>query len=340
MQSKQVISFLMNRISRNIAFWLVFAFFHFYPRNNFGSFLVILCFVSIVYGIPIYINNLVLIPRYLLKRRYFLYFFLLGILLAGATTETFFMNKLAGRFLPPSWNLNPLDSMALPGHILQIVLLFALLAFGKFLSDAIQNERDKEIFQKQQLETELEGLKSQVNPHFLFNALNTIYGMARRTDKATAEAVLQLSEILRHSLYGTSEPKISIAKEIDLLEQYIGFAKLRIFDKERVKLEVNAASGEQKIVPMILLPFVENVFKHGLASDPEVFYASIELSLQGNELVFVCENNNEPAAKDNKEGIGLKNVKRRLHLCYPEKHELQIEKDRGKFSVRLKIMLS
>ncbi len=105
--------------------------------------------------------------------------------------------------------------MGMSFHIFQVVLLFALLAFGKFLSDAIRHQRHLEDLEKQKIQTELESLKSQINPHFLFNALNTIYGMARRTDQKTANAVMQLSDILRHSLYEADNGKISVCKEVE-----------------------------------------------------------------------------------------------------------------------------
>ncbi len=340
MQISKTVSFFTNRISRNIVFWLAFAFFHYFPRNNLISYLIILSFVSFAYGAPIYINNLLLIPQYLIKRKYFLYCLLLIILLAAATAETYFMNRWAGRFLPPSGYASPLDNMAWPYHILQIISLFALLAFGKFLNDAIKNERGREFFQKQQLEAELESLRSQINPHFLFNALNTIYGMARRTDHETAEAVLQLSNILRHNLYGTNETEISICKEIEAIDQYVSFAQLRLHRKESIRLTINAAPKNQKIVPMLLLPFIENAFKHGFAHDPDSSWAAIELSLIGDEFSFFCENSNNTSNVNNGKGIGLKNVQRRLQLCYPRKHKLQINNDSEKYTVRLKILLT
>jgi LytS/YehU family sensor histidine kinase len=194
------------------------------------------------------------------------------------------------------------------------------------MSDAFQNQRNMEYLQQQRIEDELESLKSQINPHFLFNALNTIYGMARRTDQKTANAVVTLSDILRHNLYESSEAYISMQKEIQSIKQYISFLQLRVHQKENISLEIEAEQTTQRIRPLLLLPFIENAIKHGLETHPDA-WVKVVFKLNDDLLCFECINscpNNTQTKVSDHNGIGLKNVKRRLELCYPGQHELNI----------------
>jgi len=342
MEMKQAALLLNTRTSRNILFWLLFAFFHFYPRNSVAGYFVILAVSIVAYGVPVYANNLFLIPRYLLKRSYFVFSLLFLLLFAVTVAETYFINQWAGRTLPFLSYTNPFGDMGLPYHIFHITLLFTFLAFGKFLADAIQNQRSLELLQKQRLETELESLKAQINPHFLFNALNTIYGMARRTDQKTANAVITLSDILRHNIYESSEQYISMDKEISVIRQYVAFTQLRLHQKDNVKLSISGDVRQQRITPLLLLPFIENAIKHGLDKYVEHPYVKIELALMEDNVFFTCSNYCVIAADESKgtgNGIGLKNVQRRLELCYPGRHHLKIDTSNDMYSVALQIQL-
>ncbi len=323
-------------------FWLLFAFFHFYPRNNAASFFLILAISVVAYGIPVYVNNLFLIPNYLLKRRYFLFSAFFLVLMAVTVTETYFINQWAGSALPFLNFTSPFGDMGLPYHIFHISLLFTLMAFGKFLTDAIQNQRRLETQQKQRLETELESLKAQINPHFLFNALNTIYGMARRVDMKTANAVITLSDILRHNIYESGEAFIAMDKEISVIKQYIAFTQLRLHQKENIVLNINAEIQKQRIAPMLLLPFIENAIKHGLDKYIENQCVKIDITVVGNSLHFVCSNYYVPSPDEGDitgKGIGLKNVKRRLELCYSGRHVLKTHTTNNRYTIELQIDL-
>jgi hypothetical protein len=342
MEMKRAAQLLTSRISRNMLFWLLYAFFHFYPRGSAAGYFVILGISIVTYGLPVYTNNLVLIPRYLIKRKYFLFGVFFGLLFFATVAETYAINKWAGNALPYLNHTSPFGDMGLPYHIFHIALLFTLMAFAKFLSDAIYNQRSLEQFQKQRLETELESLKAQVNPHFLFNALNTIYGMARRTDAQTANAVLMLSDILRHNIYDTAAQYISVEKEIEAIQQYIAFTRLRLHEKDNIKLNIQASGQQQRIVPHVLLPFVENAIKHGLDKYVENSYVEIDITLTGNSLLFVCSNyfvTQTAIAEETGSGTGLKNVRRRLELCYPGRHRLHFDTANNRYRVELQINL-
>jgi two-component system, LytTR family, sensor kinase len=340
---KSIANFFTNRVSRNLLFWLVFASLHVNPRDHFQSYLIMLAFSVVFYGVPVYINNLLLIPNYLVKRRFLAYCAIFLPLFSFTVIETSLLNRWCNSFLSPNTAVN---QMTPPGgmemaHILPILLLFTAMGFSKMLNDAIRHQRELERQIEQRLKAELEQLQSQINPHFLFNALNTIYGMARRTDEQTANAILNLSDILRHSLYEAGKEVISMTQEVTVLRQYIAFSRLRLHQKDKVQFSVELEDGQQNIAPFLLLPFIENAFKHGLNTDDECLsQIDIGLRLSGNELSFTCANGYSANMLQKSQGIGMTNVRRRLELFYPGRHYLQVDPDHEKYRVSLKIQLS
>lgn len=296
----------------------------------------------IVYGGPAYINNLWLVPKYLLRRKYIQYTIAFFVLLSFTAIASFYSTRLLNS-LYPGMNFMGKKEMSIFYHAFPCLWTFIILGFGKFVGDSIRNQIQLEDLQKQRLESELAALKSQINPHFLFNALNTIYGMARRTDTATADAVLKLSDILRHNLYECDEPEITIEKELFMLRQYVEFTQLRLRQKEAMRLNIEANTNGQKIAPLLLIPFVENAIKHGLGGQAYNSWVNIDLQLIDTRLLFTCINNYNSKPKHTESpsnsGIGLKNVKRRLELLYPNKHELDIHEHNNTYTVTLTIQL-
>jgi two-component system LytT family sensor kinase len=340
---KKIAQVLFNRWTRNILFWVFIAFLHYYPRESIAGYFSLLGIVFIFYGIPVYINNLWLIPVFLIKRKYALYCLLFIMLLCLTTLETYYAHSWVDRSYPQVNFFAPVNNMRLPFYIFPNLLIFGVMAFGKFMSDVLGNERKMETFKQQQLQSELDGLRAQINPHFLFNALNTIYGMARRTDRETADAVLKLSDILRNNLYNGEKSEISMQEEINLIRRYVSFTSLRLRDKDMIRLEIDADVTNQKIVPLILVSFIENAVKHGLDNHSALPAIDIRILLSGNRLTFSCINAKLPQKKQterNENAIGLKNVKRRLELCYPGTHKLKIDENNALYMVDLKIELS
>lgn len=194
----------------------------------------------------------------------------------------------------------------------------------KFTVDWFFNEKEKSELEKQSLTAELAFLKSQINPHFLFNSLNNIYSLAYLKSDATPDAILRLSEILRYMLYESNDNRVSLEKEITYLKSFIDLQKLRFRGNAYVVLEVEGHINNQFIVPLVLISFVENAFKHGLATDKEN-PIHINISVFENKMLFTIKNKKIKANKDQTGGIGMVNVKRRLDLTYPEKYKLTIE---------------
>lgn len=199
--------------------------------------------------------------------------------------------------------------------------------------------------EKKNIEGELEMLKSQINPHFIFNTLNTIYFlMEQKEDERAKEALLKFSDTLSHQLYDYNKHLIELDKEVEYLENYIELQRLR-HDEELLDLhcQLHGQSGGYKIAPMLLIPFVENAFKHG--SNSKGYRVDIRLNVENGILDFITKNTINPnkrprSANGYKEGgIGLRNVQRRLDLTYPERYELDL-RDNGKtYEAHLKINL-
>lgn len=226
-------------------------------------------------------------------------------------------------------------------------VIFTILIFGistsiKVTQEWFKNEKLRKEAENTQLNAELAFLKSQVNPHFLFNTLNSIYSLANRRSEKTADAIAKLSNILRYMLYKTDNKTVNLDDEVQYLSDYIELQKFRLYDNILIKFDVTGNIQSFKIAPMLLLPFVENAFKHGVNTINKCFI-HITLNVKGNELYFEVTNadiRKDTYFKDENSGIGLQNVKRRLELIYPKAHELLTEKSNDIYIVKLKLRLS
>ena len=183
-------------------------------------------------------------------------------------------------------------------------------------------------------QAEMAFLRSQLNPHFIFNTLSFLHTKTYKLDPELAETVLKLSDMLRYSLQSSKQDKVAIKNEIELLENYIAIFQNRFEGKFFVDLKIQGAELQQRIEPLLLMPFVENAFKHGVLNNPDT-PAEVKLVVKPGELIFTCKNKINNFQKDPGSGIGLENVRRRLDLLYPDKHTLDVLKEEGNFSVRL-----
>lgn len=189
--------------------------------------------------------------------------------------------------------------------------------------------------------SELNFLKSQTNPHFLFNTLNGIYALAREKSDITADSILRLSDILRFMIYESQSELISVNKEIEIIEDYIELEKMRYDESLKIVFEKDIDNVEQKIPPLLLIHLVENAFKHGLSETIHAPFISINLSIKNNKLVFDITNSfvNRDQTEEQKENIGLTNLRRQLGLLFKE-HRLTITKHQQSFLVHLEINLN
>ncbi len=197
----------------------------------------------------------------------------------------------------------------------------------------------EEILIKQKIEAELNFLKSQINPHFLFNTLNNIYSLARKKSDQTPEVVLKLSKLLRFVLYETQNNKIIIEKEIQFLNDYIELEKIRYDDKLNLKIKFQVDNFNQKIEPLLLIPILENAFKHGASEATNTTFIQLDFKLQKGKLEFCVENSFDKKAINSFVGIGLKNLKRQLEIIYPT-YELVSQNENSVYKTVLKLDLN
>jgi len=225
--------------------------------------------------------------------------------------------------------------------LLDVLPVIVILSGFKFGWDALQKQQQIDELKGTIQESELQFLRSQINPHFLFNNLNNLYSHALENSSKTPEIILELSGVLRYMLYECKEKFVPLAKEMEQLHNFVKLSKLQIEDRGTVNFTTQNIGSDYKIAPLILIVFIENAFKHSQSGQASDIAIDIELRLEGNILNFSCRNNFEASqALDTvAKGIGLENVKKRLQLLYPDKHQLEIHRESGIFAVHLKLQL-
>jgi two-component system, LytTR family, sensor kinase len=206
-------------------------------------------------------------------------------------------------------------------------------------SQLAAKDREKKLV-SEKLEAELRFLRNQTHPHFLFNTLNNIFALARKKSDQTAEVVLKLSKLLRFMLYESDKGAIPISEEIRLLNDYIELERLRYDDRLTITFQKQIDRDSQPITPLLLLPFIENAFKHGISESRFQAFIHISLDLQNGFLIFTIENSKEPKeAAIATDTIGLGNVRRQLELIYKE-YKMEVQNEQTFFKVRLAINLN
>ncbi|WP_379048170.1 sensor histidine kinase [Pedobacter alpinus] len=210
----------------------------------------------------------------------------------------------------------------------------------RIIVDYFKTEKYASEKETENLKTELSFLRSQVSPHFMFNVLNNLVSLARKKSDKMEPALLQLSSLLRYMLYEGNQGKIALNQELNYIKGYIDLQKLRFGDDVEIDFTVNGEVDGFMLEPMILIPFVENAFKHGMGTleSPKIL---ISLLVENNTLTFEVENEIAPIgeSKDDSSGIGLINTKRRLTLLYKNSHWLTVNSENQKYKVQLKLKM-
>ena len=276
----------------------------------------------------VYINNLCILP---FLRKKALVFFALFI----ANTLLFTMFTVFVISIPTD------EKIALEMVINFLGIMILALTFAS----SIKIARDSFIRRQEENVAELKLLKAQLNPHFLFNTLNNLYGLSVvKSDKLPA-LMLKLSDLLRYSLYETKETLVPLEKEIQYLENYISLEKIRLEDTTTIKFSKKCDTASKTIAPMLFIVFVENAFKHLSILKDEKSNVLISIKEEDNSLIFTCKNSFDPAnltaknSEKKKSGIGLENAKKRLALIYPEKHQLHMKATEDSYDVELRLIL-
>ena len=338
-----------SRVTRHLLFWVLFLLLWSahdlnYHRDILENLQTNL-FVFVPYSMLVYFNLYFLTPKLLLRKKIVPYLALLIFSVALAiwlvSYYLYFFFSTINVHLPTAHFFLSIEGRI---AITTEIILSLCLSMTLFLIDQwYQKERTLQVIEQKRLETELSLLKSQINPHFLFNSLNSIYLMMNRNLNGGKKMLLEFSELLSYQLYETSKKHISLKREFDNLINYINIESIRHSDLVNVIHSFPKVPGDLSISPMLLLPLVENAFKHGQNSNG--YEIIIHADMHSRSILFFTVKNttsNQPnpeATKDINKGIGLSNLKRRLELIYPKRHVFTIEKDAAKFVVNVKIEL-
>lgn len=339
-----------NRLLTHILFWIGYLFVytgvHAESEDGLRAY-----FLIELQGLPAamlvtYVNVYFLFPRFFKPKRYLAY-------AAGAVALLFvasLLNRILierfiePRFFPDTTYYEPIFVWYLLFKVmlwfLAPVLLFTLLI--KAVGHWVEQERLHQDTMREKLAAELHLLKAQVHPHFLFNTLNNLYALTLQSAPAAPQVVLKLSELMSYMLYESQSELILLEKEIAHIKNYVALEKLRYGDRLDVSLAASGETEGKMIAPLLLIPFVENAFKHGVSDETDSVWVTIDIKVKDGWLGVKVENSH--AGSENHGGrdvvtggIGLQNVKRRLTLLYPDAHKLTLTKEAEYYTVDLKV---
>lgn len=309
-------------------------------RHQPPPFNVFFLLVDIIWMGLFYLNTEILVPLLIHKRKTAVYI----LSQVGALFVIMLLHWFLFMQLMPDEKHEPRQFSVLAFLDFNIVLFIldtaASLAY-RTIADKFKEENLEKERQKENMKTELSFLRSQISPHFMFNVLNNIVALVRLKSEKLEPTIFKLSALMRYMLYQSDEKKVPLKREVEYLQSYIDLQQLRFGDKVTVNLEIDVPDGQLEIEPMLLIPFVENAFKHGTTyiTNPQI---DIELTVRNRQLYFLAGNRystNPDETKDETSGIGLANVKRRLKLLYGNDHEMMILEKDGWFSVSLQLKL-
>ncbi|MEL6975542.1 MAG: histidine kinase [Bacteroidota bacterium] len=278
-----------------------------------------------------------LMPKYIYGKKYLLFFVWVVVLITAVIAlEELVLEQI---FFPGTRRARRFPGVVF--SLLEVLPVITILCGFKFGWDALQKQDQIEALKSTVQESELQFLRSQINPHFLFNNLNNLYSYALEGSSKTPEIILELSGLLRYMLYECKEKFVPLDKEIKQLHNFIKLNKLQIEDRGVVNFSVHKINSDYKIAPLILIVFIENAFKHSQAGQSENIAIAITIKMTGNNLHFHCTNNYEASEGLDTvaAGIGLANVRKRLDLLYPNDYTLTITEDENQYTADLTITL-
>ncbi len=292
----------------------------------------------------LYSNYLILVPFLLLKKKISTYILvslalllllnlLMRYVLPVDPIEEF--ERFVRRARMPKYRRFP--------HMVTAIISLAFFLLGGVLGltkDFYKRDKASKEKESKQKETELQFLRAQLNPHFLFNSLNSIYSLVRNKSNDASEAVITLSELMRYMLYEAKQEFVPLIKEIDYIKNFVALQRLRLSDSENVNLKISGDYNNKIVPPLLLIPFVENAFKYGTDFKGRTDI-DMRIEIADDQLDFHVRNKVGPYKKDlENSGIGLENIKNRLMLLFPESHNLTIDRQNGNYGVRLQLTLS
>lgn len=317
----------------------------FFPPYN-----VKFLFYFVFQAAAVYFNLYYLIPKFLEKRKYLTYLFFFGltiiitvlIITSGYFVAAYAANSTLLELFGDQTFVTLLKSGPLSSTLASMTLAMSIKLAKKW----IKLQQRQQLLEKEKVETELKFLKSQFNPHFLFNTINSIFVLIHKNPDMASESLANFSDLMRYQLYECNESKISLNKEINYLQNFIDLGKLRLDNTVKVITNIeDQIYGNVSVAPFILMPFVENAFKHVSQGAHQKNWISINFHFSNEKILFEVANTiihyddkSDDLMKNN--GIGLKNVQRRLDLVYHDQYELSIKKTEGIYKIRLEVTLN
>lgn len=334
----------------HLSFWVVYVFFLVYQMTNRPHSreleiekVFLFVFTQLIFTLLIsYLNYFVLLPRFLIRKNVWWYLvefiFPFSILVAGRVHAQRYL--IDGYTHKEGYFYSDLHTVQTGSIMLFIVIFVGML---RFAVDWFELEAKKKEVENERLTSELNFLKAQINPHFLFNTLNNLYYLVfTKADNAT-EVISKLSQMMRYMIYETNHPKVQMSKEIEYMRNYIDLERMRLNNDIPIHFTIEGEPGNVVITPLIFITFLENAFKHGVSNNKPGAWVNIAIKLEKDKCIYTVENSKLSASHPNangKSGIGLQNVSRRLELSYPGNYELITEDLDDKYKVELKLTLS
>lgn len=335
----------------HLSFWCVYLSFFIYqvlshqrgPEPDWLDVLTIVGIQMIFAMIIGYLNYFIFLPAFLKDKkvgRYLLQFFLAFVILMTLRLQL-------GRYLFDGFTGDN-QYLYSTRYTIQVVttnfFIVVFLGMIRFAVEWFEFEARQKTVENERLTAELNFLKAQINPHFLFNTLNNLYYLAYTQSSNTTEVIAKLSQMMRYMIYDSNYPLVPLSKEIEYMENYISLERLRLNNQIPIKFSVEGGNPQDLLIaPLIFITFLENAFKHGVSNNHPEAWVNISISIQGSECVYRVENSKMPFTKpeaEQKSGIGIQNVKRRLELSYPGKHKLVVDDLQDRYTVQLNIQLS
>ena len=322
---------LTRRILLHFYFWggffLLFLFM--IPSNEVTKgFVGFVTTILLFSAIASYLNIYLLMNKLLERQKYLFYFLALVALLVITAILLTYMTRYLFE-----------DKTTVFQNVVNLSAFIIITSALKMYRQGIKRQLAEKELSAKQLQAELQLLRAQINPHFLFNTLNNLYSLTlEKSDQAPA-TVVKLSELMRYMLETSRHEKSLLQSEITFINNYLALEKLRISSRAIIDFEVIGEPKQKTIVSLLLIPFIENAFKHGINATVGNAFLYSQLRIEENELYFFIENNISNKSQEESSGTGLENVRRRLHLLYPNNHQLVIESKENKFIVNLRLSL-
>jgi sensor histidine kinase YesM len=350
------------RLKRHLAFWvcwwtfqsILYSFVAIKAPYEYLSRLQLSAIEALFYLVPhLFLSYTLMywvLPRFLLKARYVATVLSVGMLFLvtaaisafiGVYVLEFFRSTVLGAIYNPPVHANNIHFfLALLAGLRGAITIGGMAASIKLMKHWYVKEQRNLQLQRENITSQLQLLKAQVHPHFLFNTLNNIYAHTQSTAPQASRMIIGLSDLLRYMLYECNQPLVPLEKELKMLKDYILLEQIRYGNKLDLNIDLPEHTHGLQIAPLLLLPFVENCFKHGTSHVLEQPWISLHITLEGDWMKLKLLNGKLPdAAPPSANGIGIHNATKRLELLYPQKHALSIASDEDVFIVNLRLQL-